>query len=65
MVCQLRFVFGYGIDEVMTEVPLGRAFAEQAYCIENDAVTRAFGSIRRKGKGYIGIQVDEMMAQLK
>jgi hypothetical protein len=65
MACQLRQVFGYSFEEFWFEVPLDRAHAEQAWAVENDAVTRCFGSIKPVGKRYIGTQVEEMMKQIK
>lgn len=65
MVCRLRQTFGYTLDQIMIELPLDQAFAESAWAFENDAITRAFGGIKRVGRGYIGVETDRLMEMLK
>lgn len=65
MICRLRVVFRYSWDEVLFDVPMDRCFAEMAWAIENDMVTRAFGGIKRSGKGYIGMETERLMDMLK
>jgi hypothetical protein len=64
LLCKLRTVFHYSLEEVLCEVPLDRAFAEQAWAFENDAVSRAFGGWKRAGKGFVGQETDRFMEMI-
>jgi hypothetical protein len=57
--------YGYTWEQFWFEIPMDRLYAEQAWAMENDTIVRAFGGIHRDGPGYIGMEVKQLMAQIK